>query len=326
MTASMLKHALALALQGYEVFPLVGKVPAIAGGRGCLDATTDVEAITRHWTARPRANIGLRLPVGQIVIDIDPRHDGHLGLQQLEAAHGPLPATRTAESGRGDGGRHFHFLAPSHPVTDARTPGGVDLKTRGGYVVAPPSLHPDSGRPYRWLDLREPVPTPDWLAELLKKELVGKAPTASPRSGCGGGTSVADTFTTATTWGMLLPPHGWKLRKGDGDENGSVWLHPDATSTCSATVTHGCLFVYSTSTPLPVTAAGDPNGQTRFRAWSVLNYGGNLSRAAHDLIDTVRGRAAGPAADLPTSVLDAVKDCLDRHVQDTLSTILGGRR
>ena len=322
----MLDHALEGAAAGFEVFPLNGKAPAIPGGRGCLDATTDPTAVRAMWTPRPHANIGVRVPVGQVVIDVDPRNGGDKGLELLEVIHGPLPATRTALSGRGDGGSHRYFLAPDGPVTSSRLPKGVDLKNRGGYVVAPPSLHPDTGQPYVWADVRDPVAMPDWLAELLKKELVGKAPTASPRLGCGGGTSVADTFTTSTTWGMLLPPHGWKLRKGDGDENGSVWLHPYATSTCSATVKYGCLFVYSTSTPLPVTAAGDRNGQTRFRAWSVLNHGGNLSRAAHDLIDTVRGRAAGPAAGLPASVLDAVKDCLDRHVQDTLATILGGRR
>ena len=62
---------------GYEVFPLRGKVPAIANphppgsyqrehckgecgldGHGVLDATTDVDRILAWWSARPAANIG----------------------------------------------------------------------------------------------------------------------------------------------------------------------------------------------------------------------------------------------------------------------------
>jgi len=164
----MLDHVLDLAAHGYECFPLAGKVPAIAGGRGCLDATNDPDQLGAWWTVRPTANVGIRVRVGELVIDTDPRHGGDVSLAALEAEHGPLPATRTAESGRGDGGRHFHFLAPEGPVSSTRLPAGIDLKGRGGYVVAPPSIHPDSRQPYRWLDRRAPAELPNWLAELLR--------------------------------------------------------------------------------------------------------------------------------------------------------------
>ena len=51
----------------------------------------------------------------------------------------------------------------------------------------------------------------------------------------------------------------------------------------SATVRHGCLFVYSTNTPLDITEAGDAHGYTRFRAYAVLDHGGDLSAAARAL-------------------------------------------
>jgi hypothetical protein len=40
------------------------------------------------------------------------------------------------------------------------------------------------------------------------------------------------------------------------------------------------LFVYSTNTPFEPTEAGRPHGYTRFRAWAVLEHGGDLSAAA----------------------------------------------
>jgi hypothetical protein len=184
---TMLDHALALSrATGYETFPLVGKVPAIAGGRGCLDASSDPQIIKRLWHGRPQANIGIHVPDDVLVLDIDPRHDGLTSLAALEATHGPLPATRTVLSGRGDGGSHRYFQHPGGAVTAARLGRGLDLKKRGGYLVAPPSRHPDTGKPYRWADTRDPVPLPDWLSVLLR-------PLPAPQSPPGWDKSVVDS-------------------------------------------------------------------------------------------------------------------------------------
>jgi hypothetical protein len=43
------------------------------------------------------------------------------------------------------------------------------------------------------------------------------------------------------------------------------------------------LFVYSPNTPFTVTTPGDPHGYTRFRAYAVLEHGGDLSAAARAL-------------------------------------------
>ena len=59
--------ALAYAEAGWEVFPLRGKVPAIPkadGGKGVLDATTDLEQVAAWWHRMPDANIGGRVPEG----------------------------------------------------------------------------------------------------------------------------------------------------------------------------------------------------------------------------------------------------------------------
>lgn len=168
MNPTMLDHALALVRGGYEVFPLAGKVPAIAGGNGCWDASHDPQVVRDLWGPRPEANIGIHVAQDQLVVDIDPRYGGDVALAVLQQQHDELPATRTAVTGRGDGGVHLTFQHPGGTVTKAGLPKGIDLKYRGGYVVAPPSLHPDTHLPYRWADLRAPRPLPAWFITLIR--------------------------------------------------------------------------------------------------------------------------------------------------------------
>lgn len=166
MSAPMVDAALGLASGGWPVLPLAGKVPRTAAG--FKDATLDPARIKGWWARWPSANIGIALPVTVLVIDVDPRNGGDQGMARLEARHGPLPATATVVSGRGDGGRHHYFARPNGPLTGRGLPEGIDLKVGGrGYVVAPPSLHPATGRPYRWERLGPIAPPPRWLTGLL---------------------------------------------------------------------------------------------------------------------------------------------------------------
>ena len=103
------------------------------------------------WFGRwPDANIGI--VTGEIsnliVLDIDPKHGGDASLDRLERQFGQLPAT--IEVTTGGGGHHFYFAHPGGLIR-SRTglAQGVDLRGDGGYIVAPPSIHP-SGYPYLW--------------------------------------------------------------------------------------------------------------------------------------------------------------------------------
>ena len=103
------------------------------------------------WFGRwPDANIGI--VTGEIsnliVLDIDPKHGGDASLDRLERQFGQLPAT--IEVTTGGGGHHFYF-AHHGGLIRSRTglAQGVDLRGDGGYIVAPPSIHP-SGHPYLW--------------------------------------------------------------------------------------------------------------------------------------------------------------------------------
>jgi len=94
---------------------------------------------------------------------------------------------------------------------------------------------------------------------------------------------VADDFSARTSWAEVLVPHGWRCLDADSDADGARWRHPTATSPVSATVRHGVLFCYSPTPGLPVTESGDPHGLTRFRAYALLEHGGDLSAAARAL-------------------------------------------
>ena len=263
---------------GWALLPLAGKIPAISaahGGHGVLDATTDLEQIDRWWSRVPNANIGGRVPQHLVVIDLDPRH-GALENDRID----DLPHTLTAWSERRDLGRHLYFWHPGGALSAARLPAGWDLKQRSGYLVLPPSVRPATGQPYWWDDATvAPATVPGWLLERLRP----KTPPV-PRSPRGRyeGDSIARWFNRTNSWCDVLLPAGWRICGGDGEGDGSRWIHPAATSSCSATIRFDCLFVYSTNTAFEPTEPGVPRGYNRFRAFAVLFHGGDLRAAARD--------------------------------------------
>ena len=159
----MLDNAIQLARAGFAVFPLSGKLPAIAGGRGFEDATRDEAQLDAWWRTYPSANVGIAIPPGCVVVDVDPRNGG--SVEELRALG--VPDTMTAASGREDGGRHFWFTVPPDVNFGGKLKGlgkGYDVKMGGrGYVVAPGSIHPDTDKPYRWENMAPVAPAPEWL-------------------------------------------------------------------------------------------------------------------------------------------------------------------
>jgi hypothetical protein len=316
----LLAAALGYAVAGYEVFPLRGKLPhgncpectprsrryrehaaADCGHELChglYAGTTDPDRVGRWWERWPNDGIGARVPRSLIVVDVDPRHGGDARLAELEARFERLPPTRVSYSGRGDGGRHLWFLHPGGKPTikglrEALGRGpeelGLDLKGHDGYVVLPPSRHPESGLPYWWAEpLLDPAPMPGWLRQLLLP------PTPAPQGSVhlvntprlGAGQSIADAFAARVSWREILEPHGWTCSDRDPDRDGARWRHAQATHATSATIRHGMLFVYSTGTPFEVTEPGNPHGYSKFRAYAVLEHRGDLRAAAKALAET----------------------------------------
>lgn len=182
----VLAAAHAYAAHGWPVFPLRGKLPArpkAAGGRGFHDATTDPEVIERMWRAYPGANIGIRTgeQSGLAVLDIDPPHGGIDALNRIELERGCLPGTLMQLTGS-DG---LHMLYRWQPGLGCGTNVwglGLDLRGEGGYIVATPSIHPDTGRAYAWHEDEWAHELPPWpTAQLpLERPEVPRVITASP--------------------------------------------------------------------------------------------------------------------------------------------------
>ena len=153
------------------------KEPAIK--RGFHAATTNPETIKRYWRIADR-NIGI--PTGPVsgfwVLDVD-GDDGEATLRGLEARQGSLPPT--SEVITGNGGRHlwFEYTGPI-PSTAGKIGIGIDTRGDGGYVVVPPSVHPN-GRSYSWsVDSAGQIASaPDWLLKLARTK---PQPTISERA------------------------------------------------------------------------------------------------------------------------------------------------
>ena len=138
---------------------------------------------------------------------------------------------------------------------------------------AEPTLEP-AALPAEWRQLLAPSPPAPTLRRL----------SLSP----GRGGSVADAFNQATSWTQVLGPHGWTSSDPDPDADGARWRHPRATNPKSATIRHGLLFVYSAATLFQPTEAGAPHGYSRFRAYAVLEHGGDLRATARALREPTR--------------------------------------
>lgn len=165
--------------KGWSVFPLIPGTKYPLTRNGFKDASVDPKQIKSWWSGKwSDSNVGIRTGSGLLVLDVDndtaKGEDGDGVLAELEARLGPLPPTVEGITGSGCG-RHLLFKTPpdaiircqSEPIKGMK---GLQVKADGGYIVAPPSIHPDSKRPYQWEESSRPDQVP--LAELPQKWLL----------------------------------------------------------------------------------------------------------------------------------------------------------
>lgn len=128
---------------GFSVIPLKpsSKIPLISEWKKYQSERASSEQITKWWTDHPSANIGIVCGEisGLVVVDVDDK-------DALKNSGVHLPPSPSVTTGKGF---HVYYHMPQdRKVHSAKLTFG-DLKSEGGYVVAPPSVHP-TGALYSW--------------------------------------------------------------------------------------------------------------------------------------------------------------------------------
>jgi len=122
---------------------------------GFYAATRDPRAIRRMLALTPHGMLAIRTGAasGLVVADVDPAKGGFESLADL-VKRGLTPRTRFVRTG--SDGLHLFYRHPGPhlkiPSSNGKIAPGIDIKADGGYVAAPPSIHPDTRKPYTWAD------------------------------------------------------------------------------------------------------------------------------------------------------------------------------
>jgi putative DNA primase/helicase len=164
----MIAGVVARLREGLKVFPCSQKKPLTP--HGFKDATNDFTQVDAWWKQHPDAQIGV--PTGRInnllVLDVD----GPKGAAWVQARS--LPPTLEVETSPGHS--HYWFRLPNDKSASCSAgvlAAEVDVRAEGGYIIAPPSLHHESGNPYRFLNS---LPWAEAPAELLRSPKPHAAP------------------------------------------------------------------------------------------------------------------------------------------------------
>ena len=150
---SLKESALAYAKEGLRVFPLAPN----SKGKQVLhswieEATTNPDTIEYWWDINPQYNIGIVTGEKLFVIDVDIKNQ-HNGIESLKQYGKELPTTKMVKSP--SGGFHLYYYDDSQEVkTRTGLYDGIDIRGKGGYIVAPPSMI--DGNKYQFVN-KEPV-------------------------------------------------------------------------------------------------------------------------------------------------------------------------
>lgn len=337
-----LEAALHYASLGLRVVPIGPgtKHPPMAAWQNA--ATCNPDTIRLWWRNNPAYGVGIATGAyGErwlFCVDVDTGiaadgriKEGDEALADLEAEHGDLPVTMEGQSG--SGGRHLWFWS-SQPVTnDQQGRLGVDLDIRGigGQIVAAPTVHPDTGRPYAWIDRQGPgeidiAEAPAWLvAVLLQPDTVGPRRDVIRLDGQG------DRPGDRLLWADLLADNGAtflgrrKDRKTGHDYE--LWARPGVRHT-SATLYYGGSNVLKVFTP---NWPGLTQGQTYtpFGFFAATSHDGDYRAAAAALRGTQATTGttdpfAAPVAPTARTADDDVEDLRNWRPADLEAALARG--
>ncbi|MAS33603.1 MAG: hypothetical protein CL610_06335 [Anaerolineaceae bacterium] len=149
-SSTLLDAALAYADLGMSLIPLTGKRPALTSWTQYQKQSASPEDIHRWGRAGLLQNIGIVCgPVSDNLVVLD--LDGAAGYPAFAATFPHLAQTYTIATGGGVG-KHVYFRVDglTASVRAMATPiGNLELCGQGRQVVASPSSHPETGKPYQ---------------------------------------------------------------------------------------------------------------------------------------------------------------------------------
>lgn len=134
----LIEHALAWAARGFRIFPVQpgSKVPP----KGMLwraEATSDPAKIRAWWAFNPNYNYGVAGGDGWLIVDVDAGKNGFASLLDVD-----LPDTLTVKTP--GGGLHLYYRGPDVANSVDRVAPGIDIRSKGGYVIGPGSVFDDA--------------------------------------------------------------------------------------------------------------------------------------------------------------------------------------
>jgi P4 family phage/plasmid primase-like protien len=154
--------------RGFNIIPIVykGKNPSITGWKDFQTRVPTDEEVTNWVNDDPEKLFNIGIITGQTsnltVVDID----GEEGYEALKENGIELPPTLTAKTRKGC---HYYYAYTNSSFikNNVAVLPKVDIRTQGGLVVAPPSVH-ETGFVYSFIDKTVPIaPFPDDLLTLI---------------------------------------------------------------------------------------------------------------------------------------------------------------
>jgi hypothetical protein len=172
LSSDLMQHLLKLTDRGWQLFPCKprDKAPAITSWPE--RATSDPESLARWMQEFPDANwavvCGERS--GVWALDIDGDEGTFSSLKMIRENGGKKFQAINTLASRTAAGWHMYFRWPADGGirnSAGRLAPGCDVRGEGGYVIVPPSIHPN-GKRYEWIsEGAEIAEAPAWLMAML---------------------------------------------------------------------------------------------------------------------------------------------------------------
>ena len=280
--------------------PAGSKGPTSFGWQQPEKALSDPDAARLYYEQNPNHNVGLLHGAsGTCAVDIDHVENTKLIFEELGIDFSELMQSAPQIIGRENRGKLI-FKAPpdlithkiSWPVEGDPRKTEVVFELRAGSVqdVLPPSIHPDTGRPYEWAgrSIWDGLPElPPQLLTLWKewdkfrpqlqdicpwKKKAEFQPPRKPRPK-GDGTSVIDAFNDSHDMHSLLVQYGYKQTARDR------YLSPNSTSKLAGVKVFedGRAYSHHASDPFDSAHSFDA-----FELWCQYEHMGNVTKAVKD--------------------------------------------